>query len=76
MSIIERFKNLSCTPDVLTDKNIVIGKGFDAVTLNRQYIVKWSENYLQKLMRITMRFIFKRPYIIKYKDVLKTHIDI
>lgn len=72
LSIKERFKNLGTTPDVLTDKNIVIGKGFDAVTLNRQYIVKWSANYLQKLIRIIKRFVFRRPYIIEYKNVIQT----
>lgn len=70
-SLAKIVNRLKMQPNVKDDKAIVIGKGFDAVNINRQYFVFWERGVFRTAFDLLKRKLFKLPYIVDYKDAIK-----
>lgn len=72
LSIKKIVDRLRLSPNVKADKSIVMEKGFDSVNINRQYFVFWQRGVLRTAFDLIKRKIFKLPYIVEYKDAIKS----
>lgn len=57
--------------NVEEDKNIVIKKGFDAVTINRQYFAWAVRSNLKRIISYIQRKVLHLPKILHYKDAIR-----
>lgn len=60
--------------DAEKDYKNIVKLGFDAVTINRQYICRWGRPFIQRCISRIKREVFKYPFIIPYSEAIKTMI--
>lgn len=68
----EKVKILSQKSSIEYDKNIFLNAGFNSMTLNRQNIYMQNVGFVKKIVNKLYKTIMHRPYIIRYKDIVKT----
>lgn len=56
------------------DYRNIMDLGFDAVTINRQYVCRWCRSVFKRAFSKIKRVLFKRPFVIPYAEAIKTMI--
>lgn len=72
-----KFKDRIFVKNILNaekDYQNIIDLGFDAVTINRQYVCRWGRSIFKRAVSKIKRDLFKRPFIIPYSEAIKTMI--
>ncbi|MCR5231951.1 MAG: glycoside hydrolase family 99-like domain-containing protein, partial [Acholeplasmatales bacterium] len=62
--------------DLLPYKNILLSKGFNAITFNRQNLVMKEVSAFTKAFRKLRRTIFHLPNVFQYRNVIKSLVGI